>query len=283
MEKNLWQPPQSWTCEEASGQPLPIRAPIVSASENAGVNTSLNVPGLVNISSDGEAHSVTIATLCPEAYLVRLSAPKISTQVSLTATVKNTSEYTLLAGPSSVYLDGAFIAKSKIPRVSPYERFVCGLGFDPTIRVTYQDKHKKGLQSGILTKTTTTSFLRNITVHNTRSIPIEGLKIIDQIPVSQDAQITVKLVTPGLPAPGTTPESTTISKVPVKVSAGTITAQWYFNEDAEDDKDAWENAGMDGRLAWICSIPAQKKVEFSLAWDVTAPSQTAEIEGLPSW
>lgn len=84
MEKNLWQPPQSWTCEEASGQPLPIRAPIVSASENAGVNTSLNVPGLVNISSDGEAHSVTIATLCPEAYLVRLSAPKISTQVSLT-------------------------------------------------------------------------------------------------------------------------------------------------------------------------------------------------------
>lgn len=211
-----------------------------------------------------------------------------------------------MAGPSSVYLDGAFIAKSKIPRVSPYERFVCGLGcvncrlyhqllysllavvihanrFDPTIRVTYQDKHKKGLQSGILTKTTTTSFLRNITVHNTRSIPIEGLKIIDQIPVSQDAQITVKLVTPGLPAPGTTPESTTISKVPVKVSAGTITAQWYFNEDAEDDKDAWENAGMDGRLAWICSIPAQKKVEFSLAWDVTAPSQTAEIEGLPSW
>ena len=42
--------------------------------------------------------------------------------------VKNTSEYTLLAGATKVYVDGSFIAKATIPLVSPQETFICPLG-----------------------------------------------------------------------------------------------------------------------------------------------------------
>lgn len=65
--------------------PAPTFKPTsVSVSENAGVNASFNVPGLVNISSDGVGHSVTLATLTPEAKLIWFSAPKADVQVHLT-------------------------------------------------------------------------------------------------------------------------------------------------------------------------------------------------------
>lgn len=45
------------------------------------------------------------------------------------ASIKNTSDYTLLAGVTKVYVDGSFIAKATIPLVSPQETFVCPLGY----------------------------------------------------------------------------------------------------------------------------------------------------------
>ena len=45
------------------------------------------------------------------------------------AKVRNASEYTLLLGNGSVYVDGSFISRSVVPAVSPGESFDCSLGY----------------------------------------------------------------------------------------------------------------------------------------------------------
>ena len=40
----------------------------------------------------------------------------------------NTSEYTLLTGQASVFVDGSFIAKANMPAVNPQEKFDYSLG-----------------------------------------------------------------------------------------------------------------------------------------------------------
>ncbi|TEB35240.1 hypothetical protein FA13DRAFT_1788813 [Coprinellus micaceus] len=247
--------------------PPPLRVQETEASQN-GVHASFKVPGLVTVPSDAAQHNVTIANLTPEAKLAWLVVPSVDTKVHLTTSVKNTSEYTLLAGTTKVYVDGSFIAKTTIPLVSPQETFVCPLGLDPSIRVTYHPRIKKGTQSGLITKTTSTTFSQRITVHNTKPVSIEGLQVIDRIPISQDSQIKVNLTSPPL-RPDTL--------VPLKVMEGVV-ALWHAENEVEGlGLDVNGNAGNDGHLAWTCKVASLKKVELSLAWEVSAPSQVALV------
>lgn len=142
---------------------------------------------------------------------------------------------------------------------------------DPSIRVTYHPRTKKGTQSGLITKTTSTAFSQRITVHNAKSNPIEGLQIVDRIPVSQDSQIKINLSTPPLGVGST---------IPVKVSEGVV-AKWYPGEQVDDSEgtEGSANAGKDGQVAWMCDLTSQKKVDLLLAWEVSAPSQV-DLAGL---
>ena len=51
----------------------------------------------------------------------------------LSARVKNDTNYPLLAGASSIFLNNNFIAKSKVENVAPSEELVVSLGADPEV------------------------------------------------------------------------------------------------------------------------------------------------------
>jgi hypothetical protein len=57
------------------------------------------------------------------------------------------------------------------------------------------------VQSGFYTKTSNHSYAQRITVFNTKATVVEWLKIVDQMPVSEDARIAVKLMSPVLTVP----------------------------------------------------------------------------------
>jgi len=280
--------------------PPPAPRPVMTVatttvSSQGGVNATFKVPGLISIPSDGVSHNVTIATLTPEAKLEWVSVPSISPRVHLTVrsspipgrhvyssyiqtTIKNTSEYTLLSGSSNVYVDGSFVAKSSISLVSPLESFNCSLGLDPSIRVTYHPRVKKSATSGLFSKTNTTSYTQRIVVHNTKSVTVKNLKITDRIPVSQDSQVTVNLLSPALPQPAAPSSSlgpsvaskaaTALTKV--RVAEGVI-AQWHCDE-IDDDATGAELPGTDGKIDWLSTLEAQKKVELVLNWEVSVAS-----------
>ena len=64
------------------------------------------VEGDVTLASDGLAHRLAIAMLEFKADLKGVCAPRVNTAVLIEASAKNTSEYELLAGPVSVFMDG---------------------------------------------------------------------------------------------------------------------------------------------------------------------------------
>ncbi|KAF9012156.1 hypothetical protein BDZ89DRAFT_1077476 [Hymenopellis radicata] len=247
----------------------------VAVTSQGNVNATFTIPGLVSVPSDGELHTFTIATLDLQAELSWVAVPNKDPKVHLKAKVTNSSEYTLLAGSASIYVDGSFISKSNMPPVSPQEKFDYSLGLDPSIRVTYHPRTTTLSQSGFYNKSSTFVYTQRITVHNTKTVRVDNVKIIDQIPISEHSDIVVKLDTPAL---SVIPPASTVSKLkntaglnpnpPVKVASG-VMAQWEV--DAERDHDA--EPGRDGKISWVVGVPEKEKVSVVLKWDVTAPAR----------
>jgi hypothetical protein len=151
---------------------------------------------------------------------------------------------------------------------------------DPSIRVTYHPRSKVTSKSGIFYgKTKTYAFSQRITVVNTKSIAIDSpqLKILDQVPVSQDAQITVKLINPPLTRPSTSGIAMGAgTDAPVNVSDG-VMAQWEGADEPDGDVNA---LGKEGMLCWVCGVVPQGKINLLLQWEVSVPIDTdKEIVG----
>jgi hypothetical protein len=147
---------------------------------------------------------------------------------------------------------------------------------DPSIRVTYHPRVKKVSHSGFYTKASNHVFSQRITVFNTKSSAISDLKVIDQLPISESSQITVKLVSPHLTIPeGPSATSSKNGEIrappPVKVGDGVL-AQW---EGADEQGFDMEHLGRDGKFHWVCAVPPQSKVNLLLSWEVSAPLRTS--------
>jgi hypothetical protein len=157
---------------------------------------------------------------------------------------------------------------------------------DPSIRITYHPRVKKVSQSGFYSKTSNHVYSQQITVFNTKSISVEDVRIIDQVPVSEDEQIKVKLVSPTLTvSPSGGSESASKEKEKerekavqkVSVAKGVV-AQWDGANEPDDDRDP-KALGNNGKIKWVCAVPPQGKVNLVLQWEITAPVST-HIMGL---
>ncbi|KAF4603111.1 hypothetical protein EYR38_003516 [Pleurotus pulmonarius] len=248
----------------------------IPVSNFGGLNATYDIPGLISVPNDAQAHNVTVAELALDATFSWLVVPKVDLRAHLKAEVKNSSEYTLVAGPANVYIDGSFIAKSRIPAASPQESFECSLGIDPSVRTTYMPLSKKTSSSGLINKTTTTVYSRQAIIRNTKSIPIENLKILDRIPISETSQINVKLISPALTLPpppkmerSPSDNTSILDKAkgyqfkPIKLT-GTLSLKLGDNVAVQwEGEDGEVGTGRDGRLSWHCMIPPQGKCNKS--------------------
>ncbi|KAF9000069.1 hypothetical protein BDQ17DRAFT_1282255 [Cyathus striatus] len=244
--------------------------------EDANAIATFEVLEPKTILGDGTVHKVAVTELDLDGELKWVSIPTTKdVRMHWTANVYNDSDYPLLKGAASVYVNGSFTARSEIPHVSPQERFNCALGVDPSIRVIYHPRDKKRSQSGFYTKSNNHIFEQRISLVNTKSCAVTNVKIIDHIPISEESTISVKLLSPALPIADPTSDKKTIDMSKVVQVAKGVVAQWEKGDgNAEVDK-----LGSDGKLSWNCSIPAQGKVNLVLSWEVAAPADKV-ITGL---
>ncbi|KAJ4487644.1 hypothetical protein J3R30DRAFT_3430068 [Lentinula aciculospora] len=201
----------------------PASAPATRALDTLGLKVTskgdgrfnhsvFQVPGLISVPCDGMAHKVTIVELKEEleTKLLWFAVPKVDTRVHLNSKIKNTSDYAVIPGKASVYVDGTFIARTDVPASGPDETFDCSLGLDSSIKITYHPMSSKithrtpftgftginSLSTFGTTKTTTTLYSQRITVVNTKRVGIDAMKILDRVPVSEDERIKVKILKP---------------------------------------------------------------------------------------
>ncbi|CAE6497977.1 unnamed protein product [Rhizoctonia solani] len=231
------------------------------------LNTTFGIPGRNNIPSDEGSHKVVIAVLDLQADLEWVCVPREKESVFLTCKVVNSSEFTLLPGEASVFMDENFVSKSRIEHVSPNESFKTSLGVDSALRVTYpaaKTLNRTAAQSGFLFKSkeeqSVSAQSQRITIRNTRPASV-SVHVLDHVPVSTDVRLKVNIFSPnGLDAaPGESNEE------------GRKEYSWKGVQDGVKARWAPLEAGGEGTVEWSCDIAPSDEAELELAWEVSAP------------
>lgn len=85
-----------------------------SIIQSTPVSVSYTVEGAFNVPSDDTSHTVSIAALTLKAEVTRVCVPRISDAVILQCKVQNTSEYHILPGPGSIFLNDSLVARTQL-------------------------------------------------------------------------------------------------------------------------------------------------------------------------
>ena len=150
-----------------------------------------------SIPSDSTEHKVSVSVIDLVSSFENVCMPEESSSVYLVAKATNTSEYPLLSGPSSVFMDNNFISKSTMKNVSPGEEISCSMGVDPLVKVSLKagDSYQSR-QAGWISKGTVSEEYNKVTsVKNLKNKPI-SVKVVESVPVSEDERVKVHLLEP---------------------------------------------------------------------------------------
>jgi len=193
------------------------RAPQVNRVENQ-TNVDFNITDPYTILSDGKEYTVQINDMELKASYQYAVAPKLSTNVFLTAKVTDWNKYNLLPGEANLFFEGTYIGKSSLNANSTADTLAISLGTDKNIVVT------RTLQKQLTARQVIGSDKKDtrdwmIEIRNRKNQPI-NLLVEDQVPVSQNAAIVV--------------ESQQLSKGEADPSTGKVS--WAFAMKPMDNK-----------------------------------------------
>ncbi|HEX2898867.1 MAG TPA: mucoidy inhibitor MuiA family protein [Bacteroidia bacterium] len=231
----------------AMEMPMEEAAQEVSATVEAGQGASVvfRTGGGGDVPGDGSDGKLLIMDGDFGNRFRYLTVPKLAEHVYLTAEVTNTTDYPLLPGKVSIFLDGNFVGSSKMQAlVSPGEKFELHLGVDESIKVVRKLQKRKGDEKGIFNKSHVEDFSYLITLESNRDTA-EEIVVRDQVPVSTDEKIKVetKVCTPA--------------------------------ENPEKDKDKLPN----GTVEWKMNLSARATERIELAFSVSYP-RDLNVSGL---
>jgi len=224
--------------------PPPEISVLTTAPSQSTSSTTFSIPRKSTILSDDKPHKVTIAIIPDLSPRFTYSCiPCKTSHVYLKASAQNTTkDFPFLAGPMAVFMDNNFVTNSQIKTVNPKEEFGIFLGVDPGIRVEYKPPQRaKETQGNMLTgKSHLEHYNHLITVKNTKSIQV-SVVVYDQLPLSSDEKIKVKLIEPNLKDPAKDLFEIKLNKFNnlewrMKIEAGKK-AEVPFNYDIEWPKD----------------------------------------------
>ncbi|XP_065185223.1 protein F37C4.5-like [Sycon ciliatum] len=235
------------SCSESEGEMTRPSAEVQSGA----FTTTFDIEKTATIPADNTGHKVQVAILEFKPSFSYESVPKVSARAFLKANVKNDSPYALLAGPSNIFLEGNFVAKSSLPAISPLEQFECSLGVDPSVRITYKPVQRFREQSGLMSKTTKFKYSQVIQIKNTQQEPVT-IKVIDQLPLSTEEKIKVLLIAPELRKP---------------------------ERGKQLPPDAYPRMNQSNNIEWQVRIAGGKGEELQLRYTVEFPSES-RIDGL---
>jgi uncharacterized protein (TIGR02231 family) len=157
------------------------------------------IAGRVTVPDTGETKRVQIDDMELDPALTVRAVPKREEKAYLYAKIAVARGTPLLPGQVSLFRDSTFVGNGRVPLLAPGEEHELGFGIDDAIRVRYAVAEEKRGETGIITSSKTDSRSYRITVKNLheRAIP---LTVLDQIPVSQNADIKVELTGKTAPA-----------------------------------------------------------------------------------
>ncbi len=150
------------------------------------------IPGRVTVPETGETKRVQIDEMKLDPALIVRAVPKLQDKAYLYAKIATAPGSPLLPGQVSLFRDAVFVGNGRLPLLGPGEEHELGFGVDDAVRVKHAVAEEKRSETGIISTSKTDSRSYRIIVKNLHERAIE-VSVLDQIPVSQHADITVEL------------------------------------------------------------------------------------------
>jgi uncharacterized protein (TIGR02231 family) len=178
----------------AKSAPEPVQAEEVRAKvETQAFQAIYAIAGRVTVPATGEAKRVQIDEAQLDPALMVRTVPKRDQKAYLYAKVAMARGTPVLPGQVALFRDGTFVGNGRLPMLGPGDEHELGFGVDDAVRVRHAIAEEKRAESGIITSSKTDTRNYRITLKNLheRAIPVT---VVDQIPVSQNADIKVELL-----------------------------------------------------------------------------------------
>ena len=163
--------------------------------EAAATSASFKIAAAASVPSDNSPQKVPITTVTLNSNPEYLTVPKQLATAFLTTKVINTSDFPLLAGAMNVFLDGTFVATSGLRSVMSGEKFDLALGADEGISVKHKRVQKFTEDTGLTNSGKRITYEYLITIQNNKRTA-ERVIVADQVPLSRNEKIVVKLLSP---------------------------------------------------------------------------------------
>lgn len=164
------------------------------------ISTSFILKQSESIPSDNTAKKVSVKVVSAVGKKEYYAVPKLNNYAYLRSMVTNNTSFPLLPGKASVFFDGNYVSTTSIPLVVPSESFEMYLGIDEGIKLKRELVEKFSDMTGVMNRKNRVEYSYKITVETYRDFE-QKITILDQIPVSQDDRLEIK-VKEIVPEPG---------------------------------------------------------------------------------
>jgi len=151
------------------------------------------IAGRVTVPSTGEMKRVQIDAMALDPTLTVRTVPKAEAKAYLYAKLTIGRGTPVLPGTVALFRDSTFVGNGRLPLLAPGEEHELGFGVDDMIRVRHAIAEDKRGESGLISASKTDVRNYRITVKNLHERPIQ-LRVLDQIPVSQNEAIKIELL-----------------------------------------------------------------------------------------
>jgi len=185
------------------------------------LSVDYKLAGQITLPSRSDQQMVQIAAPELPAEFYYVAAPLLTPYVYRQARVSNTSDLAMLSGPVSVYVDGQFMGKGRIPMVAKGQKFLAGFGVDSQLRADRQLADKTDRISWGNRELT---FTYRLLIENYKDTPVE-VRVMDRLPTAQGAEVDVTLIEASDPVSDDVVYQRTLRKVGI--------LQWKVNVPAK--------------------------------------------------
>jgi len=165
---------------------------VIRQVEERGTTVELEIAGTYTVPADGKAVKMAVGEAELAASRRYSAAPVASKSTYVTGEMRNTGTFPFLPGPVEIYVAGSLIGKSKIDTVAEGEKFELFLGLEERIKVTREiDMQKSSTSRSGASKRLRAAYVINVQSFLKMAATVE---ISDQVPVSQDSRVRVRLM-----------------------------------------------------------------------------------------
>jgi uncharacterized protein (TIGR02231 family) len=180
---------QIFLCNASGYQVEQFQEQLAEIVRNEGISVTYDLHGKLTLPSRSDQQLVSIASFPVKAEFTLVATPLLTDYVYLQGELLNDTGPILLPGEASMFRNGEFVGKSRLPQVTIGEKFTAGFGIDSQVQVAHELERKKTrIQGGNRIDT----YNYRIALNNYKNAAVR-LRLLDRLPYADTDSIKIEL------------------------------------------------------------------------------------------